>query len=155
MSVKYNLTADETLNLFLGGVECGLPESLLSGTEKEMGAAIHPTVREFAAKYFYMPVNAGKSRVGDFHIAHVGDEMRVDDYLVIGYDGGMLYAVLSPDSRENPPVTIGRIDDSTVRWSLSGFMLQDFFCKIIVEGLAQLRGEAHRRKKEMLKFSEQ
>ncbi len=136
MSVKYNLTADEALNLFLGGSECGLPESLLSGMEKEMGAKIHPIVREFAAKYFYMPVNAGKSRVGDFHIAHVGDEMRVDDYLVIGYDQGTQFAVLSPDSRENPPITIGRIDGSTVHWSLSGFMLQDFLCKIIVEGLA-------------------
>lgn len=48
MSVKYNLTAAEALELFLGGAECGLPESLLTKYEKEIGVKIHIAVREFA-----------------------------------------------------------------------------------------------------------
>lgn len=136
MSVKYNLTAAEALNLFIGSSECGMPESLLAATEKEMGAKIHPAVREFAAKYFYMPTNSGKSRVGDFHIVHVGNEKQVDDFLVIGYDESATYAVLSPDSRENPPVYVGRDNGGAVEWSRSRFMLHDYFCKVIFEGLS-------------------
>lgn len=136
MSIKYNLKTDEALNLFLGGAECGLPESILSKTEKEMGAEIHPTVRKFAAKYFYMPANSGKSRVGDFHIIHVGDAMRVDDFLVIGSDGGVQYAVLSPDSRENPSVYMGRPNGDSVEWSITQLHLEDYFAKVITEGLS-------------------
>lgn len=136
MAVKYNLSAEEALKLFLGGAECGLPESVLSKTEKEIGAKIHPVVRKFAAKYFYMPVNSGRTRLGDFHIAHVGNETRVDDYLVIGCNNDTLYAVLSPDSRENPPISVGRIDGDTVSWSLSPFMLHDYFCMVIAEGFS-------------------
>lgn len=72
MSVKYNPTAAEALELFLGGAECGLPESLLAKTEKGMDAKIHPTVRKFAAKYFHMIPNSGRNRIGDFHLVHVG-----------------------------------------------------------------------------------
>lgn len=136
MSVLYNLTASEALNHFLGGVECGVPESLLEKTEKEMGAKIHPTVREFAAKYFYMLPNTGKSRIGDFHIVHVGDVMRMDDYLVISSDGNTQYGVLSPDSRENPPVYVGLREDDCVKWSVTQLYLQDYLAKVIAEGLS-------------------
>lgn len=54
MSVMYNLTAARALEFFLDGAECGLPESILEKTEKETGAKIHPVVRDFAAKYFYL-----------------------------------------------------------------------------------------------------
>lgn len=136
MSIKYNLTASEALNLFLGGAECGMPESLLAKTEKAMGAEIHPTVREFAAKYFYLIPNSGKFRIRDFHLVHVGDEMRVDDFLVIGSDGGAQYAVLSPDSRENPPVYMGRRNGENIEWSITQLHLQDHLAKVIAEGLA-------------------
>lgn len=35
MSIRYNLTVAEALELFLGGAECGLPESLLVMTERK------------------------------------------------------------------------------------------------------------------------
>ncbi len=136
MAVSYNLKAAEALRLFLDGVECGLAESLLSKTEKEMGAVIHPTVRDFATKYFHMIPNSGKTRVGDFHLVHVGDAVRLDDYLVIGQDGGAQYAVLSPDSRENPPVYMGRRNGGSVEWSFTQFRLEDYFGKVIAEGLS-------------------
>lgn len=136
MSVKYNLTAAEALELFLGGAECGLPESILAKTEKELDAAIHPTVRKFAAKYFHMIPNSGRNRIGDFHLVHVGSGAGVDDYLVIGSDGGAQYAVLSPDSRENPPVYIGRINGDDVVWSFSQLYLEDYFARVIAEGLS-------------------
>lgn len=136
MPVKYNLSIDGALELFIGKSECGMPESLLAAIEKEMGAKLHPAVRRFAEKYYYMPANSGKTRVGDFHIVHLGSEARVDDLLVIGYDDRAMYAVLSPDSRENPPVYVGRENGDAVEWSRSRFMLFDFFCKVIVEGLS-------------------
>lgn len=136
MPIQYNLTAAEALNLFLGGAECGLPESVLAKTEKEMGAEIHRTVRGFAAKYYYLIANSGRSRIGDFHLVHVGDEMRVDDFLVIGHDGGAQYAVLSPDSRENPPVYMGKRNGDSIEWSFTQLYLQDHLAKVIAEGLA-------------------
>lgn len=135
MSIKYNLTVKEALDLFLGGAECGMPETSLARLEKEMGAAIHPTVRKFAERYFYMPLNSGEKRMGDFHIVHVGGEVRVDDYLVIGTAEGTLFAVQSPDSRENPPIYIGKPEDDVISWSLSPFMLSDFFTMVITDGL--------------------
>ncbi len=139
MSVKYNLTVEEALDLFLGDAECGLPETSLARLEKQMGAAIHPTVRKFAERYFYMPLNSGETRLGDFHIVHVGGEIRLDDYLVIGNDGETLFAVQSPDSRENPPLYIGSHiispEGDVISWKLSTFTLNDFFGKVIAEGL--------------------
>lgn len=134
--MTYNLTVQKALELFLGGAECGLPESLLAKTEKEMGAEIHPTVREFAAKYFYMIPNSGKIRIGDFHLVHVGNAMRVEDYLVISSDGNAQYAVLSPDSRENPPVYMGVRKGDDVVWSVSRLHLQDYLARVIAEGLS-------------------
>lgn len=136
MSIRYNLTVWEALELFLGEAECGSPETSLARLEKQMGAAIHPTVRAFAEKYLYMPLNSGQTRLGDFHIVHVGGQIRLDDYLVIGSDGEALYAVQSPDSREDPPLYIGSPDGDVISWSLSPFMLNDFFGKVISEGLA-------------------
>ena len=136
MSIKYNLTVSEALNLFLGGAECGLPESFLSKTEKEMGAAIHPTVREFAAKYYYLIPNSGRTRVGDFHLVHVGSEAQVDDLLVIGRDDGAQYAVLSPDSREDPPVFMGRRNGDSVEWSRTELHLEGFLAKTLASGLS-------------------
>ncbi|MGN1107922.1 MAG: hypothetical protein ACI4RK_00950 [Oscillospiraceae bacterium] len=136
MSITYNLTATEALNLFLGGAECGLPESLLAKTEKEMGAAIHPTVREFAAKYYYLIPNSGRTRVGDFHLAHVGSEAQVDDLLVIGRDDTAQYAVLSPDSRVDPPVFMGRRNGENIEWSRTGLHLEGFLAKVIASGLS-------------------
>ncbi len=135
MSVKYNLTVEEALDLFLGDAECGLPETSLARLEKQMGAAIHPTVRAFAEKYFYMPLNSGETRLGDFHIVHVGGEIRLDDYLVIGNDGETLFAVQSPDSREDPPIYIGSLEGDVISWRLTPFMLNDFFTKVISDGL--------------------
>ena len=134
--MMYNLTVQKALELFLGGAECGLPESVLEKTEKEMGAKIHPVVREFAAKYYYMIPNTGNSRIGDFHLAHVGNEMRVDDYLVISSDESFQYALLSPDSRENPPVYMGRRNGDSIEWSITQLHLQDYLAKVISEGLS-------------------
>ncbi len=36
MPIKYNLLIDESLELLIGKAECGMPESLLAATEKEM-----------------------------------------------------------------------------------------------------------------------
>ncbi len=135
MSVRYNLSIEEALGLFLGGAECGMPETSLARLEKQMGAAIHPTVRKFAEKYFYLPVNSGDSRVGDFHIVHVGGHIRLEDYLVIGTNGEAMYAVQSPDSREDPPLYIGSQDGDVISWRLGPFTLTDFFCKIIADSL--------------------
>lgn len=136
MSIRYKLTAAEALELFLGGAECGLPESLLALTEKEMGAKIHPTVRKFAAKYFYMIPNSGKSRIGDFHLVHVGHEMRIDDFLVISYDGNAQYAVLSTDICDNPWVYIGRRYGENIEWSVTQLHLEDYLVKVIADGLS-------------------
>ncbi len=141
MSIRYNLTVREALELFLGDAECGMPETSLARLEKQMGAAIHPTVRAFAEKYFYMPLNSGETRLGDFHIAYVWGEVRANEYLVIGYDEdeSTMYGVQSPDSRENPPLYIGSHISSpegeAVSWKLSTFTLSDFFGKVIAEGL--------------------
>ncbi len=141
MSIKYNLSVKEALELFLGDAECGMPETSLARLEKQMGAAIHPTVREFAEKYFYLPLNSGETRLGDFHIAYVWGEVRANEYLVIGYDEdeSTIYGVQSPDSRENPPLYIGSHISSpegeAVSWKLSTFTLDDFFGKVIAEGL--------------------
>ena len=136
MTVRYDLTAAQALHLFLCGAECGLPESILSKTEKDMGAAIHPTVRDFAAKYYYLIPNSGRTRIGDFHLVHVGNEGRMDDYLVIGSDGSVQYAALSPDSRENPPVYMGRRSGDNIEWNFTQLYLQDHLAKVIAEGLA-------------------
>ncbi len=135
MSIKYNLSVKEALDLFLGGAECGLPETSLARLEKQMGAAIHPTVRAFAERYFYMPLNSGETRLGDFHIVHVGGQIWLDDYLVIGTDGETMYAVQSPDSREDPPIYMGRPEGDIISWKLSPFMLSDFFTMVITDGL--------------------
>ncbi len=135
MSIRYNLTVREALELFLGDAECGMPETSLARLEKQMGAAIHPTVRAFAEKYFYMPLNSGEKRMGDFHIVHVGGQIWLEDYLVIGTDGESMYAVQSPDSRENPPLYIGSPEGDIISWKLSPFMLSDFFTMVITDGL--------------------
>ncbi len=135
MSIKYNLSVKEALDLFLGDAECGLPETSLARLEKQMGAAIHPTVRAFAERYFYMPLNSGETRLGDFHIVHVGGHIWLEDYLVIGTDGEAMYAVQSPDSREDPPIYIGSPEGDVISWRLIPFMLNDFFTKVISDGL--------------------
>ncbi len=135
MSIRYNMNVREALDLFLGGAECGLPETSLARLEKQMGAAIHPTVRAFAERYFYMPLNSGQTHLGDFHIVHVGGEIWLDDYLVIGNDGETLFAVQSPDSREDPPIYIGSPEGDVISWRLTPFMLNDFFTKVISDGL--------------------
>ena len=136
MSIIYDLTAAEALNLYLSGAECGLPESLLAKTEKDMGAAIHPTVREFAAKFYCLIPNSGRTRVGDFHLVHVGSGAQVDDFLVIGYDDSAQYAVFSPDSRKDPPVFMGRRSGDSVEWSRTELHLEGFLAKTIASGLS-------------------
>ncbi len=150
MSIRYNLTVREALELFLGDAECGMPETSLARLEKQMGAAIHPTVRAFAERYFYMPANCGGTRVGDFHIVHVGGEIWLDDYLVIGADEDTLYAVQSPDSREDPPIYVGWAEGDVISWRLSPFMLNDFFTKVISDGLEPYCEAAYGDQKEEL-----
>lgn len=136
MSVKYNLTAAEALELFLGGAECGLPESLLTKYEKEIGVKIHIAVREFAAKYFYMIPNTGRSRIGDFHLIQVYSEaLHTDNYLVIGYDNEAWYAVLSSDKSSNPLIYAAENRGGSVEVSATRLHLEDYLAKVIAEGL--------------------
>lgn len=80
--------------------------------------------------------NSGKSRIGDFHLVHVGNEMRIDDFLVISSDGNAQYAVLSPDNRDNPPVYMGRRCGENIEWSVTQLHLEDYLAKVIADGLS-------------------
>lgn len=136
MSIKYDLTAIEALELFLDGKECGMPESVLTKYENEIGVKINIAVREFAAKYFHMIPNSGKTRIGDFHLIHVGNDLRIDDLLVIGYDDDSRYAVQTSDE-DDPLICFGRVYGENIEWRVTELRLKDFLIKVTAEGLSQ------------------